>query len=61
MVAYVAGTTEMATRFNEKGEGLNWTYIKDGEGGKFRFQIPLRLQGRCFLVIKLQVFVKTPY
>ena len=32
---YVPGTTELATKFNSKGDGTDWTAIPDLDGGKF--------------------------
>ena len=32
---YVAGTTEYATKFNDKGDGIDWTAIPDKDGGVF--------------------------
>ena len=32
---YVAGTTEYATKFNEKGDGTDWMEIPDKDGGLF--------------------------
>ena len=32
---YVPGTTEYATKFNDKGDGTDWTVIPDKDGGKF--------------------------
>ena len=32
---YVPGTTEYATRFNDKGDGTDWMEIPDKDGGKF--------------------------
>ncbi len=34
-VDYVAGTTELATKFDDKGNGTDWTKIEDGAGGTF--------------------------
>ncbi|MBQ3368595.1 hypothetical protein IJG44_06775 [bacterium] len=32
---YVPGTTEYATKFNDKGDGTNWMVIPDKDGNKF--------------------------
>lgn len=32
---YVPGTTEFATKFNDKGDGTDWTVIPDKDGGAF--------------------------
>ena len=32
---YVPGTTEYATKFNDSGDGTDWTVIPDKDGGKF--------------------------
>ena len=32
---YVPGTTEYATKFNDKGDGTDWMEIPDKDGGKF--------------------------
>ena len=34
-IEYVAGTTEIASLFDETGAGINWTAIADGPGGSF--------------------------
>jgi len=44
-VTYVPGTTEMATKFDESGNGINWTYIQDGEGDKFPLEEPFEVAG----------------
>ncbi|MBO7127084.1 hypothetical protein J6W78_06025 [bacterium] len=32
---YIPGTTEYATKFNDKGDGTDWTVIPDKDGNKF--------------------------
>ena len=36
---YVPGTTEYATKFNDKGDGTDWMSIPDSDGGKFPLSV----------------------
>lgn len=44
-VSYVPGTTEIATKFDESGNGLNWTYIPDTADDGFPFAAPYEVSG----------------
>ncbi len=43
---YVPGTTEVATEFDEKGNGLNWQKILDGPEGTFPLREPNLIANR---------------
>ncbi len=45
-VTYVAGSTEMATKFDENGNGINWSYLEDGAGGTFPLAAAYEVAGQ---------------
>ena len=47
-VSYVPGTTEMASKFDENGNGTNWTYIPDGENDGFPLKDPFEVAAEMF-------------
>lgn len=45
-IHYVEGSTEIATKFDSAGDGINWSAIEDGEGGEFPFAEPYQVAAK---------------